>query len=209
MRSKILFLLVMLFLGAGAYLVHTPRELIAPKIPELATFPTQMGPWITARDTTFDEQTLKVLRPTDYVMRTYVNTERVPITLYIGYHDGSPSAGPIHSPKNCLPGGGWEFKSTEEITMDVVGTHFKLIRAVLGKEGNENTFYYWYQVRGEVITSDLDMKIAEFMGTVFDQRKDAAFIRISISLDDKEQEVKAIQSFFQNAYPIIKNSLPS
>ncbi len=209
MRNKILFIVTILFLGASLYLVHTPHELIAPEIPKLTTLPKQFGPWHSARETTFDEGTLKVLRPTDYLMRTYTNSQGTPITLYIGYHNGSPSAGPIHSPKNCLPGGGWEFKSTESIPMTAQNSTINVIRAVLTKDGQDTTFYYWYQVRGEVITSDLDMKIAEFKGMVIDKRKDAAFVRISISAHDKEQEIQAMQSFFQNAYPQLRAHLPS
>ncbi len=209
MRSKILFSISILILGACAYLVHTPRPLIAPQIPKLVSMPKSIGPWHSIQDTAFDAATLRVLRPTDYVMRTYTNKERTPITLYIGYHDGSPSAGPIHSPKNCLPGGGWEFKSTEKISMQAQGNTIPLIRAVLSKDGQSTTFYYWYQVRGEVITSDLDMKIAEFLGTVMDRRKDAAFIRLSIDSENKEKEVQTMRNFFQNAYPIIQTYLPS
>ncbi len=209
MKNKFLFFLSLIIMGTAAYLVHTPHELVAPKIPELASIPKQMGPWYSARDTTFDEGTLRILRPTDYMMRTYMDKKGVPVTLYIGYHDGSPLAGPIHSPKNCLPGGGWEFRSTEEIPMTAGDNSINVVRAVLAKDGNESIFYYWYQVRGKVITSDLDMKIAEFVGTVVDKRKDAAFVRINLTAPSKEQEVKIMQDFFENAYPVIKNHLPS
>ncbi len=209
MRNKILFILVALFLAVAGYLVYTPHELIAPKIPQLASMPKQIGPWRSVHDTTFDEATIKVLRPTDYLMRTYVNAQNTPITLYVGYHDGSPSAGPIHSPKNCLPGGGWEFKSLEDIPLTYQDTKITVVRAVLTKNGNDTTFYYWYQVRGEIITADLDMKIAEFMGMIIANRKDAAFIRISVPTESREQEIELMQNFFQNVYPELKNHLPS
>ncbi len=209
MKNKILFILTMFIMGAAAYLVHTPHQLITPAIPKLATIPKHMGTWFSVRDTTFDEATIRVLRPTDYMMRTYTNSKMPPVTLYIGYHDGSPLAGPIHSPKNCLPGGGWEFRSVEEIPMKAGDVSINVVRAVLAKDGKETIFYYWYQVRGEVITSDLDMKLAEFMGTVLDKRKDAAFVRINLVAPTKEEEVKTMQDFFENAYPFIKNHLPS
>ncbi len=209
MKTNILYGLALLILGLAASLVHNPRPLEAPQIPKLASMPKQMGTWHSLQDTAFDQATLRVLRPTDYLMRTYVDKQGTPITLYIGYHDGSPSAGPIHSPKNCLPGGGWEFKSTESIAMNSKDAHIPLIRAVLSKDGQDTTFYYWYQVRGEVITSDLAMKWAEFMGTVMDRRKDAAFVRISIDTENKDKEIQTMRNFFQQAYPVIKTYLPS
>ncbi len=209
MRTKILYVLALLLLSTGAYIVHNPRPLLAPQISKLTTMPKQMGPWHSARESTFDKETLRVLRPTDYLMRTYVMQKSEPVTLYIGYHNGSPSAGPIHSPKNCLPGGGWEFKSTEKIIMQAQGMQIPLIRAVLSKDGKDTTFYYWYQVRGKVITSDLEMKVAEFVGTLMHRRKDAAFVRINMHTEDRAQEIKTMRNFFQNAYPIIKEYLPS
>ncbi len=209
MRNKILFLLVFFLLSSGLYLVHTPRNLIVPKIPELVTIPSQIGAWYGLRDTVFNTPTLDVLRPTDYLMRTYTNSEGIPISLYVGYHDGSASSGPIHSPKNCLPGGGWEFKSIENVNMNAMDSDINIVRAVLTKGGQDMTFYYWYQVRGEIITTDLDMKIAEFIGVVKDQRKDAAFVRIGLTMDTKEEELQVMQDFFQNAYPLLKSHLPS
>ncbi len=209
MRNKILFLLIILLLGSGAYLVHSPKALTVPTIQPLHTLPQQIGSWHTVRDSVFDQATLNSLRPSDYLMRTYLNAQNIPITLYIGYHDGSASAGPIHSPKNCLPGGGWEFKSLEDINMQADDNGIHLVRAVLSKDGESTTFYYWYQVRGEIVTDDLDMKIAEFLGVFKHSRKDAAFIRISITTDDKEQEIQTMQNFFKDAYPLIKDHLPS
>ncbi len=209
MRSKILFVTTLLLLCFALFLVYVPREFIVPKIPPLSTMPKQFGQWYSRNDTIFDAPTLSVLRPTDYLMRTYVNSQGTPISLYIGYHDGSINAGPIHSPKNCLPSGGWEFKSIEDITLNAINTDINVVRAVLTKQGEDLTFYYWYQVRGNVITTDLDMKIAEFLGMFTHNRKDAAFIRIGLSLESKEAEIEAMQNFFQNAYPILKNHLPS
>ncbi len=209
MRNKILFFMVILLLGLGLSLVYSPRDLVVPKIPQLATMSKQIGTWNGIRDTVFNTPTLDILRPTDYLMRTYINSQGIPLSLYIGYHDGSPSSGPIHSPKNCLPGGGWEFKSIENVDMDALDSNVNIVRAVLTKAGQDMTFYYWYQVRGEIVTSDLDMKIAEFMGVLTDKRKDAAFVRIGLTMENKEEELQIMQDFFKNAYPLLKAHLPS
>ncbi len=209
MRNKIIFLLTILLLGSGIYLVYSPRDLVVPKIEQLSTLPNQVGPWYGGNDTIFDAPTLNVLRPTDYIMRTYTNSQGVPVSLYVGYHDGSPTAGPIHSPKNCLPGGGWEFKSIEDVKMTAMDSDINIVRAVLTKNGQDITYYYWYQVRGEVITTDLDMKFAEFMGVLTENRKDAAFIRIGLTMANKEEELQAMRNFFKEIYPFIKNHLPS
>ena len=75
-----------------------------------------------------DERVLELLKLTDYVMRVYVPTSSekpqagafegqtrqaaAPVWLYVGYYGSQRTGATYHSPKNCLPGGGWVFKST-------------------------------------------------------------------------------------------------
>ena len=71
------------------------------------------------------------------------------------------------------------------------------------------TFYYWYQVRGETLTRDIDMKLAEFKGMLLHKRKDAAFIRLNtVGMSEAQADIAA-KNFFVHAYPFIKDFLPS
>jgi len=48
------------------------------------------------------------------------------------------------------------------------------------KGGSQEFFVYWYQVKGEVLTNEYALKIAEIRNAMLHQRKDSAFIRISV-----------------------------
>lgn len=203
------YLLVLLLLGMGIYIVHTPRDLVEPKIQELSSFPSHVGQWVAVGDTIFDKPSLDVLRPTDYLMRTYVNPQGKRLSIYIGYHNGGPNSGPIHSPKNCLPGSGWFLEKSRELQLQVDNETINLVRADFRKDGNETTFYYWYQIRGQSITQDISMKFAEFTGTFFEQRKDATFIRIDMINTGFEKDETLVHDFLKSAFPLLKSHLPS
>jgi len=52
---------------------------------------------------------LAVNGASDYLLRAYVDsTGAEKFGLYIGYYPQQSQGRTIHSPKNCLPGGGWE-----------------------------------------------------------------------------------------------------
>lgn len=203
------YALIILLLGSAAYLTYSPRQIEEPEVQPLKTFPKQIGQWTTASDIIFNEPTLKVLKPTDYLMRTYVNRNGDSLGLYVGYHNGGPNAGPIHSPKNCLPGAGWHMEANQEIRVSVGKDAITLVRADFAMGDRKMTCYYWYQVRGEAITKDLSMKLAEFTGVLLANRKDASFIRIDVTNAGHQHADALAADFLQDAYPLLLQYLPS
>jgi hypothetical protein len=71
-------------------------------------FPKDIGNYRTVAEIPFDEQTLKVLGVTDYLNRVYFDPSQGDLGLYIGYFRTQRTGATIHSPKNCLPGAGWQ-----------------------------------------------------------------------------------------------------
>lgn len=206
---RIKYALVLLLLGVGIYIVHTPRDLVAPEIAQLRSFPSHIGRWAAVRDTVFNEPTLKALRPTDYLMRTYENPDGDRLSIYIGYHDGGPSSGPIHSPRNCLPSSGWVLAHDQNMRVPVGGDTVNLVRADFTKDGGIVTYYYWYQIQGETIAKDIAMKFSEFSGMLLRRRKDASFIRIGLLHEDPVKGDALLRDFLVHAYPSLKKHLPS
>lgn len=206
---RIRYIILLLLLGAAIVIVYMPRDLVTPKIETLRSFPSHIGQWAAVRDTMFDEPVLRVLRPTDYLMRTYTGAKGGQLSMYIGYHDGGLSSGPIHSPRNCLPGAGWRLENSKEIPLKIQNDTITVVRADFSREGMEITCYYWYQIRGKIITKDMAMKLAEFTGVLLENRKDAAFIRIDMLNGSFEKDDSLIQDFLGNAFPLLKSHLPS
>ena len=123
--------------------------------------------------------------------------------------DGGQGAGEIHSPKHCLPGSGWFEVSSARTRMPGAGGGLNLVRAVYQKGDSRELFLYWYQVRGESISEEYSLKLAEIANSVLYRRRDAAFIRVSVPFGGSEEQALALgERFVGDFYATISSFLP-
>ena len=60
----------------------------------------------------------------------------------------------IHSPKNCLPGAGWDPIHSGYAQVSVLGGRQIVVNEyVIQQDLNKQLVFYWYQGRGRVIAS--------------------------------------------------------
>lgn len=203
------FYLVYLLLALTAVFVGVHRDVHVPVARPLDEIPLRVGHWSQVDDVYFSEAVLDQLKPTDYLYRVYVNDDRQPVTLYVGYHGGGPDSGPIHSPKHCLPGSGWQAVSEQNRTVTINGETLQLVEAVYQHGDRRERFWYWYQVRGETLTNEYALKFAEILNSIRHQRRDSAFIRISTMFQEPDSaSSSAVEQFVRDFYPLIKAVLP-
>src|SRR5262245_19393332 len=74
----------------------------------LDSFPDAIGQWHVREGVLLDLDTLNILKPRDYLMRHDQDASGRSVSLFIAYWDSQWRGAQPHSPKNCLPGGGWE-----------------------------------------------------------------------------------------------------
>ena len=147
--------------------------------------------------TEFDQDVLAILKPTAYLSRTYVDGNGRRLQLYLGYHDGAAS-GEIHSPKHCLPGSGWQMLDGRKLILPVGGHNLSLVEATYQSGNLKECIFYWYQVRGESLSSEYALKLAEIKDSFLKNRRDAAFIRISVPF---EGDLNKAESCGNTVYP--------
>lgn len=202
-------LIFVLLLAAGAYIyLFKPQPVLLDR--PLKEFPMAVGDWKMVRKDTFSQAILDVLRPTDYLSRTYTDSARNIVTLYVGYHGGRKQDGGIHSPRNCLPGSGWFLDSHRLVPVEMQsGEDIEVVNSVMSKGTTTISFYYWFQVRGTVLTDEYSLKLAEVWNSLVAQRKDAAFVRISMNVRDGVDVDEVIHRFVRDFYPTVQSRLPS
>lgn len=204
------FIVLYILLGLAAVYVHTRSEASVPVNKPLDLFPQRAGDWVMTGQARFDERVLAVLLPSDYLSRTYENSQGERVSLYIGYHDGGPDSGPIHSPKQCLPGSGWNRLDDEARTVSVDGRSVDYVRATYQKDAEKQMFLYWFQVRDQFLTNEYALKFAMAKNSFLDNRRDSSFIRLSVMIGDDEDEARRIGEDFIAAFlPAIQESLPN
>lgn len=207
-RSRFM-LVTLLLVMTWLYLFFHTRQAI-PVARPLAEFPASYQGWNMISQEQFGDDLLKVLKPSDYLARQYEAVNGRQVGLYIGYHNGSRESGEIHSPKNCLPGSGWQQVTTTQTVLAGLPDTIHLTRAVYQKGDNKELFLYWFQVRDKSISDEYALKLSGIASAILYGRKDASFIRISVPFVVNEHEAAAIgTSFIRDTYPMIRAFLPS
>ena len=142
--ASALIILTMVFLN---YLSHT--EGIHPNKP-FSTFPTQIGEW-SGEEYRLEENIYKVLGVDDSFLGNYRTSDGRQVQLYIGFYQSQREGDLIHSPKNCMPGSGWNIVHTslEEITSPRSNPGKYKVKAHLGKRRSKTGCHLLVSVAGE------------------------------------------------------------
>ncbi len=200
-RFAVLYVLLAL---TGLYL-HFHADMLVPAKRPFREFPARNQGWRMVSQSGFSAAVLDILKPTDYLARSYADAEGGYASLYIGFHN----AGGVHTPRHCLPGNGWYRISEKETSFFVNGKLLRFVRAVYQKGEEKELFLYWYQMKGKSLSDEYSLKLQEIINSVLYRRRDLAFIRISMPLDSGEEEAYARGlRFIRDFYPSIETFLP-
>lgn len=196
-----------LFLAVAAYGTFH-RDQPTPLARPLSQFPRNLGDWRMVDEEHFNPALLASLRPTDYLFRRYQRPNGDVVDLYIGYHDGGQAAGPIHSPKNCLPGNGWLEVYSRPLVLNLAGKPVTITQARYDKGENQEMFLYWYAVRDRVLPNEIRFKVAEVINSLWFGQRNAAFVRISLmTRENPGAALAAATDFLAKSYVVIGDSL--
>ena len=192
----------------GAFLLMR-SDLSVPSGRPLNDLPLAHNGWRVVSQASFSEKVLDLLKPTDYLSRKYAGRGGEVVELYVGYHNGGRESGEIHSPKQCLPGGGWFKLKEDETSVSSGGRDIRFVKAVYQKGDAREGFLYGYQVKGEPLSSEYSLKFAQVFNSIFHGRRDSAFIRVSVPVDmEEERAFSAGIDFIKDFYPAIEETLP-
>lgn len=209
MNMRLRFFVLFALLAAMAGYMNFHRDLIVPMAKSFGEFPASHAGWRMAGQSSLSEGVIEVLMPTDYLSRRYAAEDGTIVDMYLSYFDGGPNSGGIHSPKHCMPGSGWYEMSSDRTTLDLGGGTVNLVRAVYAMGEQRELIYYWFDMRGQTMSDEYSLKLAEITGSMFHSRRDQSFIRISVqtkgNLDKAE---KKIEDFLRDFYPVIRDFLP-
>jgi EpsI family protein len=161
-----------------------------PPAKPLAEFPRKLGPYASLGEFELDKETLDILKVTDYINRTYwaPSMGQHTMGLYIGYFRTQRTGAGIHSPKNCLPGAGWNpvNESIYQLPLDD-GRKVPINLYFLRKGLDEEVVLYWYQSHGRVIASEYWGKFYLVYDALRLNRTDAALVRITFAVENGDE----------------------
>jgi exosortase D (VPLPA-CTERM-specific) len=196
---------------ALAYGPLTDREQLVPERPGLATFPLHLGAWAGQPIPITDQAVLGQLGASDYLLAEFTRSPGAPgVNLWIAYYGSQLGNTAIHSPKDCLPGGGWEYVSLDALEAPVrtaAGQSFSLNRGVIAKGLEQMVIYYWVEIRGRQLTNDTTLKLYNLWDSYSLGRSDGALIRLMTPVVPGEPEGAAddrLQEFMKRTYPVLE-----
>lgn len=173
--------------GAVGSMAIAAREERVPEAASLKSFPLVIDKW-SGRESYLADDVLQILKPTDYLIATYTTTDDPrPVELYVAYYESQRKDSTVHSPRACLPGGGWKIVdiSQQEVSGALAdGGALPLNRVMIEKDEQKALVYYWFMQRGRYLTNEYLVKWYIFWDALTRNRTDGAMVRVLMPVAD-------------------------
>ena len=134
--------------------------------------------------------------------------------LFIAYFKTQRAGQSPHSPKNCLPGAGYQPVENESGRIDVAvnGGSIRINKYVVAQGDNESIVLYWYQSQGRVIADEFAAKFYLIADSIRRHRSDTALVRVVVPVTgqtNRQQASRTAVDFVRAMYPMISSWLPA
>ena len=203
MKSSLHFAVVLVLILVVGVVVNTWSYLGEAHVErtDLKDFPQTIGTWQkTGNDQTLDDETLKVLRASDYLLRDFRKPDGQVANLYVGYYATQRTGATYHSPLNCLPGSGWTLSEPGKATIALPdGNSFVANKYVIQNGDYKSLMIYWYQGRGRNVASEYWGKFYTVLDSVRLRRSDGAMVRVTVPIGDSEAKAQQTAIEFASA----------
>ncbi len=214
LRNKYAYVLT-LALAVQAFIYYSVayRSEHIPFMRPLSTFPQAIPGWRTVADVPIEPDILNVLKADDTLERIYANsTNTVSLSLFIGFFKTQRYGQNPHSPKNCLPGNGYEALKDTRVSIDVPVWNRAIVtnQYVVQRGDQRSVVLYWYQSHNRVIASEYRARMWLVADAIRYHRSDTSIIRIVVPVRDNDVGA-ATQTgiqFIQAMFPSLLKQLP-
>jgi EpsI family protein len=185
-----------------------------PTAPPLDLFPAQLGDWREVQNYPVEQEIRDQLKADDLLNRLYAAPgSNAPAALFVAYFKTQRTGQSPHSPKNCLPGSGWEPEATGFLDVAVPGQPqpIRINRYVVSHGDDQSVVLYWYQSRRRVIASEFSAKLWLVMDSIRYHRSDTALVRVTVPVSNNSQDAatRTGVAFVETLFPALKAYLPS
>lgn len=169
-------------LGAGCLLQLGIRpQHVAPLAAPLAAMPVALAGF-AGDERGMSDADVRVTGVTDYVFRVFGPDTAAALSIYVGYYQQQATGRSIHSPKNCLPGVGWQAVESGKAVVDVGGRPVTVNRYLLAYGDDQAMVYYWYQGRGRVAHNEYTVKWDLLRDAIAHGRSEEALVRVLVPI---------------------------
>lgn len=217
LRNNLAMLISSVVLIAVAYSVILVAAARADQLPErlrFVSFPEKIGHW-TSKISYLEPQVKDALLGLDdYILANYSRPETPQINLYIGYYGSQRKEHGPHSPRRCIPGGGWQITdfTRPEFSDEATAVQFPISRAVIERGSQRMLVYYWFEGRGRRSADEYLSKWYIYKDSLTRGRTDGSLVRVMTGITKNETieaSERRLQQFIKQLLPHFEKFLPS
>jgi exosortase D (VPLPA-CTERM-specific) len=185
------------------------RDEVIPLRTSFDAYPLEIDGW-TGRRYEFQNGENDLLRLKDYLLADY-HRANTSVGVYLGYTESQRRGFVPHSPKACIPGGGWEISDTRIHRVEIDAEHrVEVTRMVIAKGESKQLIYYWFHQRGRDLPSEFPMKFALLYDAITLNRTDGAIVRFTTTIRKNEADAdQVLTAFIRLNYPKFKQFIPN
>jgi EpsI family protein len=198
-------------MACTALAAQTARDVAAlPLRAPLTALPRELGPWLAmGPDHGLDQRTLQLLQPQEHLLRNYLDAQGQVCALFVAYFGAQREGQMIHSPRQCLPGSGWQIKSRQEVVVPGPGGGRRVNHLVLALNLDRLSVLYWYQGRGRVEPNEYLDRLRLVSDSFLHGRSDGALVRLTAEIRPSGPEIAPGQVEMAAALiPALEHILP-
>jgi EpsI family protein len=198
-----------LVLVGGIFATHSvPSSNVPGTRRPLREFPAEVSPW-RSEDRPYKPDVEQAIGADDYINRVY-SGGTLPIQLFVGYYKDQRSGDRIHSPRNCLPGSGWEPVHSGRVQIGSEQGRPVMVNEVLVEQGtSRDMVLYWYQSHRRIIASEYWAKYWLVVDALRHRTTDGAMVRIWTTAADGDGNARSrATAFASHIYPQVAELLP-
>ena len=192
-------LLLSATLVASVWSDHRSPVVLAKPIDSIST---QINGWTSAGNQQLRDRVVASLKATSYLSRTY-RKDRNALDLFVAFYAQLRAGESMHSPKYCLPGGGWEFSEMRTVDIPANGSIAKINRAVVRRGEERQLILYWYQSKPRIIASEYQSKIYLVWDGLTRGNQGGSIVRVM--LPDRPGADQDAMAFAKELIPLVQN----
>ncbi len=197
------------------WLITPPVEPAQIKRDPFVFFPLKFEAW-EGQTEILTPEIEQVLDADDYIQVTYQQTKDPgAVGFFSAFYRSQSKGSAIHSPRVCLPGGGWEIFEIRPVVIDLsaeIGwTPFTVNRAIIQRELSQQVVYYWFEQRGQRLTNDFMAKFMAVIDAYRFGRTDGALVRFTspvLNGETVEDADRRIMALLEETLPHFPTYLP-
>lgn len=177
-------LIAVAIMAAGLKLYDPARGNRVDENP-LAGFPLVIDGW-SGDSRSMNSGIVDFLNLSDYLLIDYQSAaDRV--NMYIAYYRSLNDEAFPHSPRKCIPGGGWEIDAIDDIRL----AQREVRRVKITRDGYTQLVYYWYQQGSDSMADEYRLKWNTMLRSLGERRTDTSLVRLTTLIDRGESEAVA------------------